>query len=361
MSNLHPKPRLLIAASGTGGHLFPAIATAEKLPDYHIEWLGVPDRLENQLVPAAYPLHVIQMQGLQSKLGLGTLKIIGQFIQAIFQVRRLLNRGKFSAVFTTGGYIAAPAILAARSLGLPTLIHESNAIPGKVTRYLAPLCDQIAVGFERAATKLPSQKTLVVGTPVRADFYHTNPLTDLPIPNAVQLIVVVGGSQGAVALNRLVRAAAPAWLDAGAWIVHQTGASDPEAQALQHPHYISLPFYTNMAGLLQRADLAVSRAGAGTLAELAMAKTPSILIPFPFAAEDHQAFNALAFSDAGAAIVFQQNNLTVAQLTVTVLDLLQDPQRLALLSQQTADLAVPDSAEKIAQILRDLVQKQKRL
>lgn len=359
MSNLNSQPRLLIAASGTGGHLFPAIATAEQLSDYRIEWLGVPDRLEQQLVPATYPLHSIQMQGLQSKLGLGTLKIIGQFIQAIFQVRRLLKRGKFAGVFTTGGYIAAPAILAARSLGLPAVIHESNAIPGKVTRFLAPLCDKVAIGFGRAAEKLPRHKTLVVGTPVRADFYHPNPLTDLSIPDAAQLIVVVGGSQGAVALNRLVRAAAPAWLEAGAWIVHQTGASDPDAQTLQHPHYISLPFHNNMAGLLQRANLAVSRAGAGTLAELAMAKTPSILIPFPFAAEDHQAFNAQAFAEVGAALVFPQKDLTADVLTTTVLGILNDPQRLADLANQTAQLAVPDSAAKIALLLRELLQEER--
>ena len=147
--------RLLIAASGTGGHLFPAIATAEHLTDYDIEWLGVPDRLETQLVPEHYPLHTVKVEGLQTRLGWKTIRIFWQFIQAIGQVRNLLQRGQFAGVFTTGGYIAAPAILAARSLGLPTILHESNALPGKVTRWLSPWCTQVAVGFEVAARSLP--------------------------------------------------------------------------------------------------------------------------------------------------------------------------------------------------------------
>ena len=115
--------KLLIAASGTGGHVFPAIAVAQKLPGYQIEWLGVPDRLESKLVPKDYPLHLIKVGGFQGKLGLGTLKTIGGLIKGIFQVRKLLKQGEFDAVFSTGGYISAPAILAGYSLGLPVFLH----------------------------------------------------------------------------------------------------------------------------------------------------------------------------------------------------------------------------------------------
>ncbi len=351
MQSLNPKPRLLIAASGTGGHLFPAIATAEKLSEYQIEWLGVPDRLEHQLVPSEYPLHIIQMQGFQKRLGLNTLRVISQFIQSIFQVRRLLRRGQFVGVFTTGGYIAAPSIIAARSLGLPAIIHESNAIPGKVTRWLAPFCDRVALGFERAAQDLPHKRTVVVGTPVRSDFYHPQPLTDLNIPPEALLIVVAGGSQGAVALNRLVRDCAQAWIDAGAWIVHQTGASDPDAQSFQHPHYKSVPFYDNMAGLLQRANLAISRAGAGTLTELAIAGTPAVLIPFPFAAEDHQTFNAEVFAQAKAALVYRQQTLTPNILREDVLSLIKNTEKLDQMANATRALAVLDSSEQLATLI----------
>ena len=350
----HPPIRLLIAASGTGGHLFPAIALAEQLQDYKIEWLGVPDRLERELVPAQYPLHTIPVEGFQQRFGLGTLRIFGRLASSILQVRRLLKTGEFDGVFTTGGYIAGPAIIAARMQGLPVILHESNAIPGKVTRWFSPLCSSVALGFASTAKSLPKVKTVYVGTPVRSSFQAAQTL-DLPIPEDVPLIVVVGGSQGAIAVNQLVRQCAPAWFEAGAWIVHLTGEKDPDAKALQHPQYFPMPFYDNMAGLLQRANLAVSRAGSGSLTELAITQTPAILIPYPFAAEDHQAFNAASFANTGAALVFRQAELTPELLKTKVLHLLQSPQVLQQMAQKTADLAVTDSAERLANLVRQLV------
>jgi UDP-N-acetylglucosamine--N-acetylmuramyl-(pentapeptide) pyrophosphoryl-undecaprenol N-acetylglucosamine transferase len=346
--------RLLIAASGTGGHLFPAIATAEQLPDYQIEWLGVPNRLEKDLVPAKYPLHTIALEGFQKRLGLGTLRIITQAFNSIIACRRLLKRGKFNGVFTTGGYIAAPAILAARSLNLPVILHESNALPGKVTRWFSPWCTTTAVGFAAAAKYLPKSQTIYTSTPVRSQFLSPQTL-DLPIPPDVPLIVVFGGSQGAVAINQIVRQCAPAWFAAGAWVVHQTGDKDPDAGSLEHPQYFPVPFYHNMAALLQRANLAISRAGAGSVTELAITRTPAILIPYPFAAEDHQAFNAAVFSDAGAGILLRQSELTTELLQTKVLSLLQTPTALAVMAQNAASLAVPDSAEQLANLVRKLV------
>lgn len=346
--------RLLVAASGTGGHLFPALATAEQLPDYQIEWLGVPDRLETRLVPDRYPLHTVAVGGFQSR-GLGMVSVVLKQVRAIWQVRQLLQRGKFRGVFTTGGYIAAPAILAARSLGLPIVLHESNALPGKVTRWFSPWCTVTAVGFEAARRYLGSSTVIPVGTPVRAQFRDQAkaPPLDLPIPPDVPLIVVVGGSQGAVGMNRLVRQAAPAWFDAGIWVVHLTGDNDPDATSLSHPQYLVLPFYDNMAALLHRADLAISRSGAGTLTELAITRTPAILIPYPFAAEDHQTINAQVFVEAGAAIVFQQADLPPDRLTQEVLRLVRSSDSpLATMAEATGSLAVPDSAERLAKLLR---------
>ncbi|MDX2228558.1 MAG: undecaprenyldiphospho-muramoylpentapeptide beta-N-acetylglucosaminyltransferase [Leptolyngbyaceae cyanobacterium bins.349] len=347
--------RLLIAASGTGGHVFPALAVAEQLPDYHMEWLGVPDRLEKQLVPAQYALHFVDVEGFQTR-GLAVVKVLAKFARSLVQVRSLLQRGKFDGVFTTGGYIAAPAVIAARSLGLPVLLHESNALPGKVTRFLSPWCTEVAIGFAEAARFLPrARRTLHVGTPVRAQFLQTPPppLTDLPIPAEVPLVAIVGGSQGAVAVNQLVRQAAPAWLDAGIWVVHQTGTNDPDAMSLSHPHYFPLPFYTNMAGLFHRANLVIGRAGSGTLTELAIAHTPSILIPYPFAADDHQTYNAKVFADAGAARLFQQQELTGEQLQAEVLRLLrQQPEALLAMQTATMALAIPDSAARLANQIR---------
>lgn len=343
--------RLLIAASGTGGHLFPAIALAEKLPDYEIEWLGVPNRLETQLVPAQYPLNTIEVEGFQQGFGLGTLGILLRLTGSIRQVRQLLKDKNFQGVFSTGGYIAAPAIIAARSIGVAVILHESNALPGKVTRWLSPWCSSVALGFEYGAHYLPRAGTAYTGTPVRAQFRAPQKL-ELPIPEDVPLIAVVGGSQGAVAVNQIVRECAPAWLNAGAWIVHLTGDNDPDAQSFQHPQYFSMPFYDNMAALLQRTNLAISRAGAGTLTELAVTQTPAILIPYPFAAEDHQVYNAAIFNSAGAGLVFRQSELTPQLLESKVLNLLQSPEQLQQMAQKAATLAVPDSAERLADLVR---------
>lgn len=356
-----PSCRLLIAASGTGGHVFPALAIAEQLPDVAVEWLGVPRRMEAQLLGDRYPLHLIDVGGFQGKPGLGTLKTAWRLLSSVFTVRRLLQRGKFQGVLTTGGYISGPAILAARSLGLPVLLHESNALPGKVSRWLGPFCTQVVVGFEGAKAFLPD-RTIVLGTPVRRAFIDAieQPL-DLPIPAGVPLVAIVGGSQGAVAVNKVVRQALGPWLDAGAWVVHQTGETDPDRGSFQHPHYIELPFYDKMAALFRRADLVIGRAGASTLTELAFTGTPSILIPYPFAAEDHQTYNAKIFVQANAALLIPQSELTADRLGSDVSSLLaaqkenpgQDP--LTLMGKQSESLATKDSAQQLADRVRRML------
>ena len=351
MTNTHI--RLLIAASGTGGHLFPAIATAEELSDYQIEWLGVPDRMETELIPSLYPLHTIAVEGFQGQFGLGTVRILGRLASSILEVRKLLKQGNFQGVFTTGGYIAAPAIIAARSLGLPVILHESNALPGKVTRNFGPWCTKVAIGFEAAAQYLPSAKTVYAGTPVRSQFLAPQPL-DLPIPDNVPLIVAMGGSQGAVGINQLVRQCASAWFNAGATIVHLTGNNDPDADTLKHPQYFPMPFYNNMGGLLQRANLAISRSGASALTELAVTGTPAILIPYPYAAEDHQSFNAAVFTKVGAALSFRQSELNAEVLEAKVLNLLADSEHLEKMSVAAYKLAVNDSATRLANLVREL-------
>ncbi|ERN41978.1 undecaprenyldiphospho-muramoylpentapeptidebeta-N -acetylglucosaminyltransferase [Rubidibacter lacunae KORDI 51-2] len=348
--------RLLVAASGTGGHLFPALAVAEQLSDWEIEWLGVPNRLETKLVPACYPLRTVPVEGLQSRSPLRLLRALGLLGLSTLQVWRLLRDRRVDIVFTTGGYIAAPAIVAARQLRIPALLHESNAIPGRVTRWLGPQCQTVALGFADAAKRLPRCQTVWTSTPVRERFRSPQPLA-LPVPENAPLIAVVGGSQGAVAVNRLVRACAPAWFAAGATVVHLTGERDPDAGTMKHPQYVELPFYDNVAGLFQRADLAVSRAGAGTLTELAFTRTPSVLIPFPFAADDHQAYNAAAFASAGAAVVLSQANLERDHLQTAVLELLGDRERRAAMAARAASLAVPESAEQLAALVRAAVER----
>ncbi len=344
--------KLLIAASGTGGHLFPAIAVAEKLSEYDIEWLGVPDRLESTLVPEAYrPLHIIRVSGFQGRSISGAIKTLSGLIGGIFKVRKLLKDGKFQGVFTTGGYISAPTILAARSLGLPVFLHESNALPGKVTRAVSRFCTRVVIGFNVASKYIPRAKTVYLGTPCREQFLFSQQL-DLPVPQDSPLIIIVGGSQGAVDLNKMVRECAPTWLNAGATIVHIIGAKDTEPDRIQNPQYIVLPFYNEMAALMQRADLAIGRSGAAFINELMITGTPSILIPYPYAAEDHQYYNGEVIVAAGGGIMFRQDKLNAQLLATEVLNLLKDPQRMQQMADNTRALSIPNSADLVADLIR---------
>ncbi|MBD2393116.1 undecaprenyldiphospho-muramoylpentapeptide beta-N-acetylglucosaminyltransferase [Cyanobacterium aponinum UTEX 3221] len=344
------QPRLLIAASGTGGHLFPALAVAQQLPDYHIQWLGVPNRLETTLVPSDYRLHTVDIEGFQTSFGIKTIFVMGKMLSAIARTYQIIKKSKIEIVFTTGGYIAAPAIIAAKLAKIPVILHESNYIPGKVTKLLGKWCKLVAIGFRGTEKYLLKSKTQWVSTPVREEFLQPQTLP-LDIPDDVPLIVAMGGSQGAVALNKLVRRSAPQILDTGAYIVHLTGNQDDEIGTFTHPHYLEMPFYDKMGALLQRANLAISRSGAGSLTELAITKTPSILIPYPFAAEDHQFFNGQEFVNTEASLMFRQEHLSPELLTETVLDLLNNHDKLMKMSSHAQQLADRNSASAIAHII----------
>jgi len=355
-------PTLLIAASGTGGHLFPALAVADALPaGWRVLWLGVPDRLETELVPARYPLHTVRAGGLQGK-GLRKLWNLVQLLAATGVVRRLIRRERVDVVFSSGGYIAAPTILAARWCGVPMLLHESNAIPGKVTKLLGRFCRHVAVGLPQAAERLPHCRPLVTGTPVRQAFLEPAPLPDWVPKGSGPLVLIMGGSQGAVGLNRMVRPLIEPLVAAGCRVVHLTGSNDPEAGHLRLPQVVERPFSEELAGLLQHADLAISRAGAGSLSELAVCGTPTVLVPFPQAADRHQDANAIAAAELGAAVIVWQHPPEEAALTQAVWRLLgprlrgvapvADP--LLELRAGMARLAVRDAEQRLARLIEEL-------
>jgi UDP-N-acetylglucosamine--N-acetylmuramyl-(pentapeptide) pyrophosphoryl-undecaprenol N-acetylglucosamine transferase len=355
-------PTLLIAASGTGGHLFPALAVAEALPpDWRVLWLGVPDRLERELVPERYPLHTVRAGGLQGR-GLRKLGNLLQLILATLPTRRLIRREGVTAVFSSGGYIAAPAILAARWGGVPVVLHESNAIPGKVTRLLGRFCTRVAVGLPQAAERLPGCRPLVTGTPVRGAFLQPAPLPAWVPRGDGPLVLVMGGSQGALRLNRMVRPLIPKLAAAGCRVVHLTGSNDPEAGGFDLPGVVERPFSDEMPGLLQHADLAISRAGAGSLSELAVSGTATILVPFPQAADRHQDANAAAAAAVGAAVIVWQHEPGEPPLEQAVWRLLgphlrgtasaADP--LVELREGMQRLAVRDADHRLAELMANL-------
>jgi UDP-N-acetylglucosamine--N-acetylmuramyl-(pentapeptide) pyrophosphoryl-undecaprenol N-acetylglucosamine transferase len=362
-------PTLLIAASGTGGHLFPALAVAEALPaGWQVHWLGVPDRLETSLVPSRFPLHTVRAGGLQGR-GLRKLVDLSQLLLAARPARRLIRREGVDVVFSSGGYIAAPAILAARACGVPVVLHESNALPGKVTRLLGRFCTHVAVGFQEAAERLPHCRPLLTGTPVRQAFLEPAPLPDWVPPGTGPLVLVMGGSQGAVGLNRMVRPLLPRLVAAGCRVVHLTGSNDPEAGRDHAAAVVERPFSDELPGLLQHADLAISRAGAGSLSELAVCRTPTILVPYPAAAEHHQDVNATAAAASGGAVIVWQHGPEGGALEEAVWRLLgprlrgstgeADP--LNAMAAGMDGLAVRDADRRLAELISSLAQSRRRL
>ena len=354
--------RLLIAASGTGGHLFPALAVAEAVEaNGPVRWVGVPDRLETGLVPERFGLITVKASGLQGP-GLKKLLQLIRLLLASIKVRRVIRCESIDAVFTTGGYIAAPAILAARWCGIPVVLHESNAIPGRVTRLLGRLCSAVAIGLPAAAKRIPGSHPILTGTPVRAAFLTPQPLPEWVPKGEGPLLVVMGGSQGAVGLNRMVRAILPNLLEQGCRVVHLTGGNDPESNLLHHPNLAERRFSDEIPGLLQHADLAISRAGAGSLSELAVCGTPTVLVPFPQAADRHQDANAACAASFGAAVIVHQHDPNHPVLSNTIERLLgahlglpyAEPNLLQQMQQGMEQLAERDADQQLAFLLQQL-------
>ncbi len=304
-------PRLLIAASGTGGHIYPALALADSLPkSWEVEWLGVQNRMEIDLVPNRYNLTILKVGGLQGNI----LKKMFEFFKLIFssfQVSSILRKKKIDVIFTTGGYISAPSIMGAKLTGVPILLHESNAIPGKVSRFFGRFCNYVALGIPSSSRYLSGCKTSFTGTPVRSEFYLEKPLPNWVPSGKGILIVIMGGSQGAIKMNQMVRLAIPWLLDKDCRIVHLTGKNDQFYRNLEsfktHPNLVVRHFTNEIPALLQNADLAISRSGSGAICELMVTKTPSILIPFPQSADYHQEYNAAYMAGLGGAIIINQH------------------------------------------------------
>ena len=355
--------RLLIVASGTGGHLFPALAVADALPEsWSARWLGVPDRLETELVPERFGLVTVKAGGLQGR-GLRKLLQLLRLLAASSTVVRLIRRQRLEAVLTTGGYIAAPAIIGARLCRVPVVLHESNAIPGRVTRLLGRFCTAVAVGLPAAASRIPGSRPILTGTPVRAAFLEPQALPDWVPEGDGPLLVVMGGSQGAVGLNRMVRAVLPELLAQGCRVVHLTGGNDPEVGTVNHDRLVERRFCDEIPGLLQHADLAISRAGAGSLSELAVCGTPSVLVPFPQAADGHQDANAACAAEFAGAVIVHQHAPEHPALANTLKRLLgtrlglpnSDSSLLPRMRQGMEQLAERDADAQLVTLLQSLV------
>jgi UDP-N-acetylglucosamine--N-acetylmuramyl-(pentapeptide) pyrophosphoryl-undecaprenol N-acetylglucosamine transferase len=347
--------RLLIAGGGTGGHIIPAVAIADALRARHgaeILFVGTARGLESRLVPqAGYRLELIRA-GQLNNVSLATrartlLDLPLGFLQCI----SLLRRFRPNAVIGVGGYASGPVMGAAILLGVPTLAFEPNAVPGLANRLVGKRVKAAAVNFAPAAQYFRGAQ--VTGIPVRAEFFRLAPRPAGAAPH----LLVFGGSQGARVLNTTMPQIAAALLAAvpELTILHQAGARHAEStlaayQASRAPaeRWQVAAFLDDMPERFAAADLVLARSGASTVAELAAAGKPAVLIPFPQAADDHQRRNAEVMAEAGAAELVRESDLTPKKLESLLADLVAKPERLCIMSDKARTLAHPDAAERIA-------------
>ena len=347
--------RILIAGGGTGGHIIPGLAIADALRDQHqahVEWLGTERGLESRLVrDAGYLLHLVEVGQLKGVSLATRLKTLTAVPRSLLACRRLLQELRPHVVIGVGGYASGPGMLAAVLGGIPTLAVEPNAAPGLTNRLLGRWVSAAAVNFPPAAASF--RKAQVTGIPVRQAFFH---LPARPSGAAPRLLVF-GGSQGARALNARVPKIAAQLLAAvpGLTILHQAGARAAEttlaayraAAPATEGRWEVRPFLDDMPYRFGEADLVLARSGASTVAELAAAGKPSVLVPFPQATDDHQTKNAKVLADAGAAVLLPEGELTEAALLEKLTGLMGSPERLRVMSERARTLAHPDAVERI--------------
>ncbi len=304
------KNNLLVAASGTGGHIFPALSVSKNIEEYwNINWLGIKQRLDASFVPKKYNLITLNIKTPKNNSFL-IFQYVG-ILMSTFSIIKILKAKKINLVFTTGGYIAAPTIAAARILNIPVIIHESNLVPGMVTKYFGFLCNYVFTGFKETNSYLKNCKTIFTGTPLREEFYTSNPLPEWVPTGKGPLLVVMGGSQGAKVVNEIINESLAFFLKKRFRIVHITGENYLEnVRTLNSKNYVQKKFTHEVAALIQNCDLVISRSGAGTINELLQTKTPSILIPYPFSKNNHQEKNAMMLVQIGGSILLNQNKIT---------------------------------------------------
>lgn len=347
---------LILTTGGTGGHIFPALAVAEavrqQVPHCQLLFVGG-DRGPEQAwaEKAKIPFVALPARGVLGR-GFKSLGAMFWLIRSFFKAWRLLRKQKPDMVLGLGGYAGFSCTLAASFLGIPTAIHEQNSVPGITNSILASRVDRILISFpEMDAPTFTGRDVVVTGNPIRADIGLLRDEQRLAGRN----ILVLGGSQGAQALNKLMLRELEGMKTRGIQIWHQTGSEEYEkiqqVYTEKYPEARVSAFIDDMQAAYRFADLVICRAGATTIAELTAAGKPSILVPFPYATHNHQLKNARYLERAGAALVFQQSQLEELCLAAAVEDLLHMPERLAKMGRLARELGKPDAGARVVEEL----------
>lgn len=360
--------RVIVTGGGTGGHIYPALAIAQGLkardPGTHILYIGTRQGMEARIVPGAgWNFKGVNGQGLPRQISLETVKTVGKSFLALWETKEILREFKPDLVIGTGGYVSGPVVLTSALFGIPTILHEQNALPGITNRILARVVKKVLVTFPESIAHFGlNGKISMVGLPVRPEIGRISRevgAKKFDLHPGRRTLLVTGGSRGARSLNLAMLTVLEKLVSKPEIQVIWATGKETHAETLktlkergitiEHPQWRVLEYLKDMPEAYACADICVSRAGAASLAELLVASKPSILIPYPYAAENHQEHNAQALVKAGAAYMILDKELDGQRLWLKIEDLLSSSQ-LQDLSQAAAKLAQPDALNKIIDI-----------
>lgn len=361
--------KVVIAAAGTGGHINPGIAIANKImekePSSEIIFIGTSRGLETDLVPrAGYKLECINSYGINRKINIDNIKRLFKTIKSISEAKKILKKFKPDVVIGTGGYICVSVGMAAKKLKIPVILHESNAFPGVAVKLLSKDAAKILVGFKEAEARLPKAKKVVVtGNPTKIKRSYMsieekkNKIRELGLNSELPIVLVFGGSQGAVSINKALIRIIENKMNENYQIIWAAGTSNYETVKQQlKDNQIDinnikntkiLPYIYNMQEVMQISDLVVCRSGAMTITEIALLGKPAIFIPFPFATENHQEYNAKVLQNAGSAQIILDKNLTHTVLNNKINNMIKDKEKLTQMGEKALSVAKENVEEKI--------------
>lgn len=359
--------RAILTGGGTGGHIYPALAIAERLKQLHpgdeVLYVGTQKGLESRIVPqCGVPFRTIEAEGLPRRVSPELFRALWQAARGCAQARQIIRQFRPDVVIGTGGYVCGPVVLAAHLAGVPTMIHEQNAFPGMTNKLLARFADVILVTFAASEQYFVHKERIrQTGLPVRQAVLQTSKADGLRYfgfsPEKTTLLAS-GGSRGARSLNRAMAEAYPELLrEPDLQILHLTGAQDYEETLraiaeqgivpAEYPQLLVKPYLDEMQYALAAADLCVGRAGATFLAEITACGLPAILIPYPYAAENHQEYNARALAEHGAAVMILDAELDGPTLARNILELCRQPERRARMAEQARSMGRRDALDQI--------------
>jgi UDP-N-acetylglucosamine--N-acetylmuramyl-(pentapeptide) pyrophosphoryl-undecaprenol N-acetylglucosamine transferase len=362
----------VIACGGTGGHLFPGIAVAEVLRDRgHEVMLLISEKEIDALAVSgqtSFRVEKLPTVGLPSAFSPALFGFVRRFYESLSVCRSLYRKFRPQVVLGMGGFTSTAPVLAGRIRGIATFIHESNAVPGKANRLTARMVQAVMLGFKECAPFFPKSHTEVTGTPVRTELVRLDrrdARRRLGLQEDVATVLVMGGSQGASGINQALIKALPFLQGLPLQVIHLSGARDERLLSDNYrreniPAYIAA-FHHRMEEAYSAADVVVARAGAASLAEFAAFSLPGILIPFPYATDDHQTRNAEIYARVEAAILLKESELSGELLARKIRELIQDPQRMQQMTANCSLLAPKDAAGRVATTMEKYTSHEARL